>query len=344
MISKTLASSALAAAVLASLAAGAPAAGQQHYEPPRTTDGRPDLQGVWSNATVTGLTRPPGYPLVLTRAQADELEAGALYNRRVEEEAGPTPVSEGAPEAGAPLPPVGNYSVVWTDPGSKIAEIGGELRSSWIVYPEDGQIPALTEEGEALRAASARMPGARDGHPEERSLGERCILGIAGSGGPPLGSSLYNNNVRIVQTEDHLMILAEMNHDARIVRIGGTHRDDGVEPWLGDSVGRWEGDTLVVETVSIHPAQRGGRILLSEDAKVIERFTRVRDDQILYQFEIDDPTVYTDGWRAEVPLNAIDGEVYEYACHEGNYGLANILSGGRRADRLAAAEGGAGEE
>jgi hypothetical protein len=233
--------------------------------------------------------------------------------------------------------------VVWTDPGSKIAEIGGELRSSWIVYPEDGQIPLLTEAGRTLRAEAARDSGTRDGHPEERSLGERCILGIAGSGGPPLGTSLYNNNVQIVQTKDHLVIVAEMVHDARIVRIGGEHREDGVAPWLGDSIGWWEGDTLVVETVGIHPAQRRGRILLSEDAKVIERFTRVSDDQILYAFEIRDPTVYTEVWRGEAPLNAIDGQVYEYACHEGNYALANILAAGRRADRLSA-EGGAEEE
>lgn len=307
------------------------------YEPPRTEHGRPDLQGIWSNASVTGMTRPSGYPLVLTPERAAELEGQALYNRRVATESEGIDPDEGAPEAGAPLPAVGNYSYVWTDPGSKIAVVKGELRSSWIVDPEDGQIP-YSEHGRALRDADQSRSVRGADHPEQRSLGERCILGIAGSGGPPLGVSLYNNNVQIVQTEDDVMILAEMIHDVRIVRLASEHPDDGAQPYMGDSIGWWEGDTLVVETVDVHPAQRrDGRVLLSGEGKITERFSRVNDRQILYEFEVDDPAVYAQVWRGETSLNLIDEPIYEYACHEGNYGLAGILAGGRSADRAAAA-------
>jgi hypothetical protein len=336
---KRTAASILAVACAAGLAGAAIAQSRfgEGYEPPRTADGRPDLQGIWSTASVTPLERPEGYPLVLTRAQADELEAGALYNRRVATESAPIPPSEGAPEAGAALPPVGNYSYVWTDPGSKVATIAGEMRSSWIVYPEDGRIPALTEEGEALRAAHPRRRGSGYDNPEERGLGERCVLL---TGGPPLRSSLYNNNVQIVQTPEDVMFMVEMAHDVRIARIGDAHRGDGVETWMGDAVARWDGDTLVVETTNIHPDQRADRTFLSADGKITERFTRISDDQILYQYEVDDPTVYTDVWRAETALNRLDEQIYEYACHEGNYGLYGILAGGRRNDAAGVAQTG----
>ena len=313
----------------AALAVGAAA---QDYEPPRTEHGFPDLQGVWSNASVTGMTRPRGYPLVLTPEQAAEIEGRDFYNQRVANESDPLDPNAPPPEAGAPLPPVGNYSYVWTDPGAHVAVVNGELRSSFITYPEDGQYPAMTEEGQALRAAAAG--GGRRGsgydNPEERGLGERCIL--IGTGGPPLGQYLYNNNVQIVQTKDHLMLMAEMIHDVRIFRIDEAHRDDGVQPWMGDSIAWWEGDTLVTQTRHIHPEQRTGRRFLSDDATITEKFTRVSDDQILYAFEIDDPSVYEDVTRGEMPLNRMDENVYEYACHEGNHGLRNILQGGRVAD------------
>ncbi len=169
---------------------------------------------------------------------------------------------EGAPEKGRPLPPVGNYDVAYTDPGSRVTSIGGELRSSWIVFPENGKIPALTAEGRAIQAATPRRTGSGYDNPEERGLGERCILM---SGGPPFRSGLYNNNIQIVQTPEHVMMEVEMVHDVRIARFADRHRKDGLEPWMGDAIARWDGDTLVVETTNINPDQRNERTTMSAE-------------------------------------------------------------------------------
>jgi len=327
-------------AMMAALMA-APALAQTtaKYDPPRTASGKPDLQGVWSTASVTRLERPEGYPLVLTREQADQLEGGNLFNQRMKTQSDYVDPNEGAPEKGKPLPPVGNYDVAYTDPGAHVASINGELRSSFIVYPENGKVPALTEEGRKLRAAMPRRIGNGFDNPEERGLSERCI--IIGNAGPPLGQYLYNNNFQIVQTDAHLMLLSEMIHDVRIAPIGGQHRDDAVEQWHGDSIARWDGDTLVVETRHISKTQRAaGGTFLSDTGVMTERFTRINDSQILYAFEVNDPAVYSSTWRGEMPLNRIDQPVYEYACHEGNYGIVNILSGGRENDRKGLAQTG----
>ncbi len=321
---------ALIALLAAAAALTATAQTPTDYTPPRTADGKPDLQGVWSTATATSLERPEGYPLVITPEQATEIEGGTLFNRRLATQASFVDPDEGAPEKGRALPPVGNYDVAWTDPGAYVTHINGELRSSWIVYPEDGQIPALTDAARAMQASSPRRRGTGYDHPEERGLGERCVFM---SGGPPLRSSLYNNNVQIVQTSDHVMLMVEMIHEVRIARFDQAHRSDDVTPWMGDPIARWDGDTLVIETRGIHPNQRLERVLLSDDAKITERFTRISERQILYQYEIDDPTVYTDVWRAESAMNLLDHRIYEFACHEGNYGLENILQGGRWNDR-----------
>lgn len=318
-----------AALVLAICVWATPALAQAPYQPPRTAEGKPDLQGVWSSATATPMERPKGYPLVLSRAQADEIEGGTLFNQRMKTQANYVDPNEGAPEKGKPLPPVGNYDVAYTDPGSRVTSIGGELRSSWVVWPEDGKIPALTEAGRNLRDSSARVIGNGYDNPEERGLGERCVLL---SGGPPLRSGLYNNNVQIVQTPEHVMLMAEMVHDVRVARMNGAPRSDGVETWMGDPVARWDGDTLVIETRNMHADQRRDRTVLSVSGKITERFTRISDRQMLYQFEVDDPVTYASVWRGETALNRIDGDIYEYACHEGNYGLYNILLGGREND------------
>jgi hypothetical protein len=313
--------------------------GDAKYAPPRVQSGKPDLQGVWSTASVTLLERPEGYPLVLSRAQADELEGGALFNQRTKTEANFVDPKAGAPEKGKALPPVGNYDVAYTDPGSTVAHINGELRSSFIVWPENGKVPPMTEEGRKLRAAAPRRLGTGFDNPEERGLSERCI--IIGNAGPPLGQYLYNNNFQIVQTDDHLMLLSEMIHDVRIAKIGGKHQADDREQWHGDSIAWWDGDTLVVETTNVNATQRNaGGTFLSKDGKLTERFTRINDNQILYAFEVNDPTVYTQVWRGEMPLNRLKQAVYEYACHEGNYGLVNILSGGRENDRHGRAQTG----
>lgn len=331
-----------AAAAIALLALSAPAALAQagaKYEPPRTSSGKVDFQGVWSTASVSRLERPDGYPLVITREQADALEGGALFNQRSKTQANYVDPKEGAPEKGKPLPPVGNYDVAYTDPGSTVASINGELRSSFIVFPENGKIPALTEEGRKLRAAAPRRLGTGFDNPEERGLSERCI--IIGNAGPPLGQYLYNNNFQIVQTDSDFVLLSEMIHDVRIAKIGGQHQKDDREQWHGDSVAHWEGDTMVVETTNINRTQRNaGGTFLSASGKLTERFTRINPTQILYAFEVNDPAVYTSPWRGEMPLNLLKQNVYEYACHEGNYGIVNILSGGRENDRQGKAQTG----
>ena len=344
---------ALAPLVLALLALAAPAAvGQAAPEPavktaveitgaykaPRTSFGKPELDGVWTNASVTRMDRPNGLPLVITEEQAAQLEGRALFNVRLKTEKDFVDPKAPPPEKGKALPGVGNYDVAFTDPGARIANINGELRSSFLTYPENGRMPALTEDGKKLRASLGGRRGSGFDNPEERGLSERCL--VVGTNGPPFGTYLYNNNFQIVATRDHVVVMSEMIHDARIARIGGQHATDTIQPWMGDSIAKWDGDTLVMETTHINSTQRGGGTLLSDTGKVTERFTRISDHQLLYEFEVNDPAVYTSVWRGQMPLTRLDEKVFEYACHEGNHGLYNILEGGRRNDRLGIAQTG----
>ncbi|MBI1340314.1 hypothetical protein GC169_08925 [bacterium] len=313
--------------------ASAQQAGETGFMVQRTAWGAPDLQGVWTNSSITRLTRPRGVDsLVLTPEQAKALEDNDFNNIRTKAELNPTDPSEGAPEKGKPLPPVGNYNAVWVDPGAHVARVRGELRSSWITEPANGQVP-YSQQGRRDLADRGRISGDEgyDG-PESRSPGERCLVGFGGTGGPVMLNVLYNNTYQIVQSPDHVMILVEMVHDARIVRMEGAFRPPELSPWLGDSIGRWEGDTLVVETRNLHPQQRG-QVMLSPGGRLTERFTRVADGEILYSFEVDDPTYYSQVWRGEIPFRATPEAVYEYACHEGNYGLEGILAGARVQER-----------
>lgn len=309
---------------------GAPAAAQDGdtYDPPRTAHGHPDLQGVWTIATLTNLERGQQFDgLIVPQAQAALFEQSVAAAEAAADQA--SDPERAAPEAGGG---VGGYNRFWMDPGSQLARIDGQARSSIIVEPEDGRLPWSEEGREAMRWWSQRP--AMDG-PEMRSLGERCMVGFGSSGGPPMLPVLYNNHSRIVQTGDYVMILAEMNHDARIIRLGEEHRPDTFQPWMGDSIGRYEGDTLVVETTNFHPQQSyrfslRHRLYLSPDATVTERFTRVAEDRILYEFAVDDPKAYTQVWRGELPMRRVDDRIFEYACHEGNYALPGILAGARR--------------
>jgi hypothetical protein len=187
---------------------------------------------------------------------------------------------------------------------------------------------------QAERLARARQFGQYD-NPENRPLAERCLMSFGSNAGPPmLPNYVYNNNYTIVQAKDHVMILTEMVHDARIIRMGGERLPKHVRPWMGDSIGRWEGDTLVIETTNFHPQQlfRGA----SETLTVTERLTRVGADTINYQFTIDDPETFTRPWSGELPFKALNDLIFEYACHEGNYALSNVLSGERAQEREAA--------
>lgn len=318
-------------ATLAALAVSSATAAD--YKAPRLNDGTPDLQGVWTNATQTPLERPAelGTRRALTKDEAEAIEKKA--RGAVAADALPSDPNAKI-EAGA-LPPVGNYNLFWTDRGMTAAEIGGEYRSSIIIDPPDGRIPVLGNSTDQRRAA-ARMRGESmaDG-PEQRPLGERCLLSFGSSAGPPMLPTMYNSYYQIVQSKDVVMILVEMVHDVRMVRIGGKHPPAHVRKWMGDSIGHWEGETLVVETANFRADQnfRGS----SQDMIVTERFTRVADDKILYNFTIHDANAFAAEFTGELPFLKTDVNIYEYACHEGNYALPGILAAEREKEKAEAA-------
>jgi hypothetical protein len=303
---------------------------------PRTADGKPDLQGIWDYATITPLERPAAFKdLMMTEAQARLLEKGVAD--RVERLGQPSDPNRTAPPQGGDgstgaAGNVGGYNNFWIDSGDQVAKIDGVHRSSLVVDPPDGRVPALTDEARKRtteRLAARKGMGQYD-HPEFRPLAERCLLSF-GPTTPLIPNYFYNNNIQIVQTPDHVMILMEMVHDARIVRMNAEHLPSHVRLWMGDSVGRWEGDTLVVDTTNFTPQQqfRGA----SENLHVIERFRRVDPNTIVYKFTIDDPTTFTRQWSGEIPFRASKEQIYEYACHEGNYALGNILRGERQMEK-----------
>jgi hypothetical protein len=313
------------------------------YEPPRTATGAPDLQGTWTNATITSLERPDQInKLVLYGWEAElwETQFGKFF---VDND--PSDPNEGAPPAGEN---VGGYNTFWMDPGTHLMRVNGQIRSSIIADPPSGKVPYRAEYRRKLRSAISNVATAFDG-PEQRPLGERCIVGFGSTGGPPMLPVLYNNHYQLVQTPTHVMILVEMNHDVRIVRLNAEHQPDNIKPWLGDSVGHWDGDTLVVETTNFNPGQSfraaiRHQIYMSENTVVTERFTRVADAELRYDFTVEDPEVFTQPWRGEMTLREASGHIYEYACHEGNYSLPGILAGARADEREAAAAAGGGDE
>jgi hypothetical protein len=318
--------------VLAMSAAAQSPAPQPGYKAPRTSDGHADLQGVWSNASLTNLTRPPNTKLVVTKAEAEAMAKSNVWTRLAAAEAGRSNLDDKLLDD---KNSDRGYNTFWIDPGRNLAVVNGEIRTSWIVDPPNGAMP-LSPEGRKLAtdARNKRM-AVLFGGPEALPPEERCLIGFTGAGGPGMLNTIYNNNYQIVQTPNAVMILVEMVHDARIVpmfkdKASAKHKPAAIQPWLGDSVGWWEGDTLVVETTQVYPTKgQGGPIYLSPEGKVIERFTRVSADQIFYQFEVTDPVYYTQTWKAEESLNARKEAVYEYACHEGNYAMKGILSGAR---------------
>lgn len=301
------------------------------YRVPRLADGTPDLQGVWTNATATPMERAPelGTRRAFTDAEAQAIAKAAVA--AVEADARPSDPDKRI-EATAALPPVGNYNLFWTDRGMSVALIDGEHRTSMIIEPANGRVPSLTTAAQQ-RIAATKIGRSNDG-PEGRALGERCLLSFGYASGPPMLPVMYNSYYQIVQSPGYVMILVEMVHDARIIRIGDKHLPANMSKWMGDSVGRWEGDTLVVETRNFRPEQsfRGS----SENAVITERFTRVADDQIVYRFTIDDPSTFTSRITGELPFVPANANIYEYACHEGNYALPGILSGAREEEKAAA--------
>ena len=320
---------------------------------------RPDLSGVYDVATLTPLQRPKefGDNLELTREQAEKILAQAAQQVQ-EREKNRGPVTDAPPAGGAPpigvgdefrensgAGNVGGYNNFWVDPGSDVFTVDGKFRTSIITDPDNGRLPTMTPAAIARFAARRKLrrgndgtawwldvegPGPYDG-PENLGVSERCILGFTGA--TPTFPSLYNNFKRIVQTENHVMILIEMVHDARIVRMNSEHLPKDVQQLLGDSIGWWEGETLVVDTTNFHPEAsiRGG----SENLHVVERFTMQAGGNLLYRFTVEDDTVWTAPWTGEYIWRASDNRVYEYACHEGNYAMGNVLRGARLLEKEA---------
>jgi hypothetical protein len=311
----------LAAIALLTVVALAPLAAQTRWAAPRTPEGHPDLQGIWNFSTITPLERPAEFAEkpFLTDAETKEYEQRMLQrnNRDVRD-------SNREADVG------GAYNEFWFDRGVHAARVNGKTPTALIVNPPDGKIPALTADGEARAAAraEARRLRSTDG-PEDRSLAERCLLFNAG---PPLLSGPYNNYVQLFQTRDHVVIFNEMVHDVRIVPLDGRpHLPAAVRLWQGDPRGRWDGNTLVVETTNFTNKTnvRGS----GEHLRLVERFTRTGASTLLYEFTVEDSASFTKPWSAVLPMTKTDDRIYEYACHEGNYAMTGILRGARAAER-----------
>jgi len=315
-----------ALALAAVLGMGVSASAQApNWKPPRTPDGQPDLQGTWTNATLTPFQRPAELG---SKEFFTEQEAAAFEKQRIEQ--GDVDRIEGA--RGESDLARRAYNSAWFDRGTHVVK---SRRTSLVVDPADGRVPPFTPEAkarhDAFRAALALHPA---DDPEDRLLTERCIL--FGAAGPPMLPEPYNNNYQIVQSRGYVTILAEMNHDARVIPLDGKpHLGAGMPQWKGNSRGRWEGDTLLVETSNFkfNGQSRFGVAYLDGmsdgNLRVVERFTRIAPDTIVYRATVEDPTVYTKPWTVEISMTKRDDSIFEYACNEGNYGLAGILSGTR---------------
>jgi hypothetical protein len=301
----------------------------QNWKPPRTPDGQPDFQGIWTNATLTPFQRPAelGDKQFFTEQEAAAYERQRIQQTdvdRIDGERGPADLARRA------------YNSFWFDRGTHVVK---SRRTSLIVDPPDGKIPPLTAEAqkrsENFRSQQAQHPS--DG-PQDRLLTERCIL--FGAAGPPMLPEPYNSNYRIVQGPGYVAILVEMNHETRIIPLDGRpHVSSNIVQWTGDSRGHWEQDTLVVETSNFrfNDQSRFGVGYLNgmsdQNLRVVERFTRTDPDTIIYRATVTDPTVFTRPWTVEISMTRHQGPVLEYACNEGNYGMFGILSGARAEEK-----------
>ncbi len=297
---------------------------------PRTSWGMPDLNGVWDFRTITPLERPTGLDkATLTPEEAAVFQQQAIEGRNADRRDG-----------GAARDVERAYNDFWWDWGNDLTD---DMRTSLIVDPPDGRIPALTPEAQAwmtaqrengLRPVRGRVLVGSPAHgPEDLGLSERCMLGF--NSGPPMLPSAYNNNVQLFQTEDHVVIVSEMIHEARIVPLDGRQPlPDHMRQWMGDGRGRWEGDTLVVESTGYTDKTGSFYTIVSSYGSgttldLVERFTRVDDDTLMYQFTVDDPKTFVASFTATIPMKRTNAPLFEYACHEGNYGMTNLLIGAR---------------
>jgi hypothetical protein len=304
--------SVLAVASVLAQSAPAPAPAPKAGVIPRAAGGHPNLSGIWSNATRTPFERPAIFAGKATISDDEAREWEAKEKQRWEEGSkveGGRPVSI---EGGA-------YNVLFYDNGSELARIGGKKRTSMVVDPPDGHVPPRVPDAGGRARRGSNIPG------DYKSLSNdtRCLVGNTPA--VPLVPALYNNNYEIVQSADSILIEVEMVHDARIIHMNAKHQPPTVRQWFGDSIGHWEGDTLVVETTNFNDQTRYRGS--SMDLKITERFTRVSDKTIEYRATMEDPSTWTKPWSLELALNSVPGPLYEYACHEGNYAIVDILGG-----------------
>jgi hypothetical protein len=307
---------------LLSVLVGASAAAQS-YKAPRTPHGVPDLQGMWATGFLTTFERPPVFKsLTISEDEARTFEAAHTHK----------PVLAGDI--------VGQDDSEWWELGLTLARIDGKARTSWIVDPADGRLP-YTEAGlKLVQQRQASVLGDFDG-PEARPLSERCLVSGGSRMGPPMFNGGHSNDYQIVQTKDHLVIHNELLHTLRIIRLGDRNPTaTALKPWHGDSVARWEGETLVVETEGLSAQETlrtPTRMMLSPAAKVVERFRRISPTAMLYSFSVEDPAMFTQVWRGEVLWETTKARIYEFACHEGNYSLEGVLAGARQFEARQAA-------
>jgi hypothetical protein len=325
------------------------------YTAPRLKIGQPDLQGVWSNASLTPQSRPANQKdkAVLTEDEVAKLEGQVLVeieegNQRTDPNAPADFVAKSSvtrPEFTAAGGAVGGYNRGWLDPGNHVMRVNGQPRTSIYTTPTGAAPPRKAGAATAANTPPAYVAllgtspvprGAPFDNPESRGAGERCIISFGRNGGPPmLANGFYNNNYQIVQSPNAILINVEMNHDSRIVRLNSKHRTDDVRPYFGDSIGWWEGDTLVVETTNIPQSQQFSGSW--KDLKVTEKFKRVAEDRLYYSFTVEDPSVWDAPWGGEYEFHPLEPQrLFEYACHEGNYALHGILSGARVQEARAA--------
>ena len=329
MHSQTPATLAVCAALSVALSVFSTAAAQADI--PRTPEGRPDLQGIWTNATQTPLQRPAEFG---EQRHMSHDQAMARQQRALEAEIRADMPSD--PERPPPQDRNTNaaYNLFWLERGLNVAHVDGEYRTSLIIDPPDGQIPYREDRPPTMLEYWRGDNPDEFAGPEQATIGERCLMFYDfrtsnSSAGPPMMPMIYNNLYRIVQTPDYVMILAEMINDVRVIRINAEHRPDAIYRWKGDSIAHWEGDSLVITTRNLHPQQ--SHFGSSRELVVTEHLTRVSADQIDYRFTMHDPAAYTQDWTAEMPFLARpDQRIFEYACHEGNYALPGILAGARR--------------
>ena len=307
---------------------------------------RPELTGVWTNAALTRMTRPANVDkLIVSAAEAQQIIANtSVAGLPVGEFEAATETTDtvAPPAAGGDDFGLRAYNDFWIDPGSALARVKGEYRSSYIIVPENGQIPHLaspTADFERRNFGVRYATGVGDmSGPEAMPLAERCLLGFGNTAGPGMMGTLYNSTYRFVQTDDYVVIEVEMVHDARIVPIYANAaearanlRPAALQQWFGDSRGWYENGELVVETININPQQMAqSSVPITTTGKITERFSRYSDTEIVYQFTVEDANLYSQPWTAELSFHAGDGQMYEYACHEGNYAMPGILAGARR--------------